>query len=97
MCGWNGRLLRVDLTNQSASIEDIPLQVARDFIGGRGLAIKYLHSEMDPQADPLSPENRLIFATGPLTATPASAPSRTIRCSGIGTFTITSLVKEGTS
>lgn len=76
MHGWNGKLLRVDLTNQTASVEDIDPQDAKDFIGGRGLAIRYLYREMDPQADPLSSENRLIFATGPLTATLAPTGNR---------------------
>jgi aldehyde:ferredoxin oxidoreductase len=76
MHGWNGKLLRVDLTNQRSSVEDITPHEAKDFIGGRGLAIKYLYREMDPQVDPLSPENKLIFATGPLTATPAPTGNR---------------------
>lgn len=76
MYGWHGKLLRVDLTHQTVSVEDIDPQVARDFIGGRGLAIKYLYEEMDPTADPLSPENKLVFATGPLTATPAPTGNR---------------------
>jgi len=76
MYGWHGKLLRVDLTHQTVSVEDINPQVARDFIGGRGLAIKYLYEEMNPLADPLSPDNKLIFATGPLTATPAPTGNR---------------------
>ena len=76
MHGWNGKLLRVDLTNQTTSVEDIAPHEAKDFIGGRGLAIRYLYREMDPQVDPLSPENMLIFATGPLTATPAPTGNR---------------------
>jgi len=76
MQGWNGKLLRVDLTNQTVSAEDIDPQDAKDLIGGRGLAIKYLYEEMDPQVAPLSPENRLILATGPLTATPAPTGNR---------------------
>jgi aldehyde:ferredoxin oxidoreductase len=76
MYGWNGKLLRVDLTHQTVSVEDIEPQAARDFIGGRGLAIKYLYQEMDPRTDPLSPENKLVLATGPLTATPAPTGNR---------------------
>ena len=49
---------------------------AKDFLGGRGWAIKYLYDEMDPAADPLSAENILIFATGPLTGTPAPTGNR---------------------
>jgi aldehyde:ferredoxin oxidoreductase len=76
MYGWNGNLLRVDLTAQTISVEEITLEIARTFVGGRGLAVKHLYAEMDPRADPLSPQNKLIFATGPLTATPAPTGNR---------------------
>jgi len=76
MHGWNGRLLRVDLTNQTVSVEGTDPLVAKDFIGGRGWAIKILCEEVHPTADPLSPENKLVFATGPLTATPAPTGNR---------------------
>jgi aldehyde:ferredoxin oxidoreductase len=76
MYGWHNRLLRVDLTNQKVSIEDIDSEVSKDFIGGRGVAIRYLYDEVDPQVDPLGPENKLIFATGPLTGTPAPTGNR---------------------
>jgi aldehyde:ferredoxin oxidoreductase len=76
MYGWNGRLLRVDLTNQTTSVEDIDPQIAKDFVGGRGIAIKYLYEEMDHRAEALSSANKLIFATGPLTATPAPTGNR---------------------
>lgn len=76
MYGWHGRLLRVNLTNGTFREEAIAEDDARQFIGGRGLAIKYLFEGMDPQADPLSPDNVLIFATGPLTSTPAPTGNR---------------------
>jgi len=76
MYGWHGRLLRVDLTNGTFREEPIPEEDARRLIGGRGLAIKYLFEGMDPQADPLSPDNLLIMATGPLTSTPAPTGNR---------------------
>ncbi len=76
MDGWHGRLLRVDLTEGTTKEEAIPEEEARKYIGGRGLAIKYLMEGMDPTADPLSPENLLIMATGPLTATPAPTGNR---------------------
>ncbi len=76
MYGWHHKLLRIDLTHQKTSIEDIDPIISKDFIGGRGVAIKYLYDEVDPQVDPLAPENTLIFATGPLTATPAPTGNR---------------------
>jgi len=67
--GYTGKLLRVQLAEQRFEVEDIPVSHLEDFIGGRGLAAKYLYDEVRPGTDPLSPENRLIFATGPLTGT----------------------------
>jgi aldehyde:ferredoxin oxidoreductase len=76
MFGWYGRVLRVDLTNETATVEKVPPHMAKDFIGGRGWAIRYLTDQVDPTVDPLSPENALIFGTGPLTATPAPTGNR---------------------
>jgi aldehyde:ferredoxin oxidoreductase len=76
MFGWYGKVLRVDLTNEKATVEEVDPQMAKDFIGGRGWAIKYLYDEVDSTVDPLSPGNKLIFGTGPLTATPAPTGNR---------------------
>ena len=76
MHGWHGRLLRVNLDEGTIQEEGFSEEDARKYIGGRGLAIKYLMEGMDPKADPLSPENLLIMATGPLTATPAPTGNR---------------------
>jgi len=74
--GWTGKLLRVDLTRQAIAVEDLNEAWARAYVGGRGVAARYLHAEVDPQVDPLAPENKLIFATGPLTGTNASCGAR---------------------
>ena len=76
MYGWHGRLLRINLTQRKTTIETIDPKILRDYIGGRGLAIHYLYKEMDPMVEPLSAENKLIFATGPLTATTAPTGNR---------------------
>ncbi len=76
MYGWHLKLLRVNLTTKKITTEDVDPKIARDYLGGRGWAIHYLYKEMDPMADALSPENMLIFATGPLTATPAPTGNR---------------------
>ncbi len=76
MYGWHLKILRVNLTTRKVTIEDVDPQIARDYLGGRGWAIHYMYKEMDPAVDPLSPENMLIFATGPLTATPAPTGNR---------------------
>lgn len=76
MGGWTGKLLRVNLTAGTHATEDIPDAWMREYIGGRGLAARYLYEEMDPTADPLGPDNKLIFATGPLTGTPVPCGAR---------------------
>ncbi|WP_022852576.1 aldehyde ferredoxin oxidoreductase family protein [Thermodesulfatator atlanticus] len=69
-------ILRVNLSTGEIKKEEIPEDLLRKFIGGRGLASYYLSQLMDPKAEPLSPENPLIFATGPLTGTPAPTGGR---------------------
>jgi len=76
MNGWAGRILRVNLTTSEIKVEPINEQWARDYIGGRGLAARYLYDAMDPKADALGPDNVLIFATGPLTGTNTSCGAR---------------------
>lgn len=76
MNGWHGKILKINLTDQIVKREEVNPGIAKDYLGGRGWAIKYLYEGMDPSADPLSPENILIFATGPLTGTPAPTGNR---------------------
>jgi aldehyde:ferredoxin oxidoreductase len=76
MYGWHNKLLRINLTNRKVTVEKIDPKISRDYIGGRGVAMRYLYNEVDPTVDALSPENKLIFATGPLTATPAPTGNR---------------------
>jgi aldehyde:ferredoxin oxidoreductase len=74
--GWQRKLLRVDLTAGTCKSEPLNLDWAKAYLGQRGLATKYLVEEIDPTVDPLSPGNKLIFATGPLTGTMASTGGR---------------------
>jgi aldehyde:ferredoxin oxidoreductase len=74
--GFMGKILRVNLTEGELSSEKIPDKWAREYLGGAGLATKYLFNEMPPGADPLGPENPLIFMTGPLTGTASASASR---------------------
>ncbi|MDH3228360.1 MAG: aldehyde ferredoxin oxidoreductase family protein [Alphaproteobacteria bacterium] len=74
--GWQKNILRVNLTTGTAESEPLNMDWAHDYLGERGLATKYLYEEMDPTADPMGPENILIFATGPLTGTMASTSGR---------------------
>ncbi len=73
---WQKTILRVNLTDGTAASEPLNMEWAHDYLGERGLATKYLYEEMDPTADPMGPDNILIFATGPLTGTMASTSGR---------------------
>ena len=74
--GWTRKILRVDLTAGTCNAEPLNMNWAQEYLGQRGLATKYFVEEVDPKVDPLSPANKLIMATGPLTGTPASTGSR---------------------
>ena len=69
--GYTGKLLRVDLSNQKISVEEIDHEVLRKFMGGVGYGVKLLYDELPAGIDPLGPENKIIFTTGPLTGTGA--------------------------
>ncbi len=73
---WAGKILRVNLTTGSVTSEPLNMQWAREYVGSRGLGSKYLINEIDPKVDPLSPDNKIIWATGPLTGTMASTGGR---------------------
>jgi aldehyde:ferredoxin oxidoreductase len=74
--GWTRKILRVNLTTGSVKSEPLNMDWAMKYLGQRGLASKYLVEEIDPKVDPLSADNKLIFATGPLTGTAASTGGR---------------------
>jgi aldehyde:ferredoxin oxidoreductase len=73
--GYGGRVLRVDLSNRRCQAEPLDPKWIKPVIGGRAANSKRLFEELDSDCDPLSPENLLIFGTGPLTGSlmPASA------------------------
>ena len=73
---WHRKILRVNLTKGTCEPEPLNMEWAQLYLGSRGLASKYLFEEIDPKVDPLSPDNKLIFATGPLTGTSASTSGR---------------------
>ncbi len=73
---WAGKILRVNLTTGTVASEPLNMAWAKEYLGSRGLASKYLISEIDPNVDPLSAANKLIWATGPLTGTMASTGGR---------------------
>ncbi|MCR4402563.1 MAG: aldehyde ferredoxin oxidoreductase family protein [Firmicutes bacterium] len=76
MYGWTGKLLRVDLSAGSVTVEDLCPELAENYLGARGLGTKILYDELKPGTDPLGPDNKIIFATGPLTGTAATSAGR---------------------
>ena len=69
MNGWNNKVLDIDLTAQTYETYPLDMEIARLFIGGRGLGACLLWDLVGPEVDPLDPENVLIFTNGPLTGT----------------------------
>ncbi|MGD9289033.1 MAG: aldehyde ferredoxin oxidoreductase N-terminal domain-containing protein, partial [Desulfobacterales bacterium] len=69
--GYAGKLLRVNLTDEKIVVEEISHEILRKFMGGVGYGAKLLYDELSPGIDPLGPENKIIFSTGPLTGTKA--------------------------
>ncbi|MBU1036337.1 aldehyde ferredoxin oxidoreductase family protein [bacterium] len=67
--GYMGKILRVNLTTGKTSEEPLNEEIARKFIGARGYGAKIIFDEVSHNTDPLGSENKLIFATGPLTLT----------------------------
>lgn len=76
MYGYNGKILRVNLTDKTYKIEALDENKAKKFIGARGLGVKTLLEEIDPKVDALSPENKLMIVTGPLTGAPMPTGGR---------------------
>lgn len=76
MYGWVGQILRINLTDGTIKKEALDLEEAKKYLGARGLGTRLWIKEVDPKVDPLSPENNLIFMTGPLTGTLAPSAGR---------------------
>jgi aldehyde:ferredoxin oxidoreductase len=72
-----GRLLRVDLTSKKVTGESLDSNVVRQYVGGTGFGARILYNEVAPGVEWSHPDNRMIFATGPLGGT---------RMAGSGTF-----------
>lgn len=74
--GYTGRILRIDLSEKTFAEESLSPGVAQQYMGGAGFGLKYLFDEVAAGTDPLGPDNRLIFAPGPLTGTDTPCASR---------------------
>jgi len=69
--GYAGKLLRIDLSEGKVSFEETKPEILRRFLGGVGYGVKLLYDEIAAGIDPLSPESKVVFTTGPLTGTGA--------------------------
>jgi len=74
--GYNGRRLRVNLTDEKVATENIEDNWVRTYLGGMGAIAHHLLKEVEPGADPLGPGNVLVFSTGPVTGAPVSGSGR---------------------
>ncbi|MEM2029257.1 MAG: aldehyde ferredoxin oxidoreductase N-terminal domain-containing protein, partial [Candidatus Bathyarchaeia archaeon] len=79
--GYMGKILRVDLSSNKVYEEEISEEIARKFIGGVGLAAKIIYDEVKPETPAYSPENKIVFMTGPLTGTLIPCTGRYVVCS----------------
>ena len=79
--GYMGRILRVNLTSEEINDMTLDEKTLRQYVGGVGLGAKILYDEVPPGVEWNDPENRIIFATGPLSGT---------RVCGAGTFCVVS-------
>ena len=73
---YNGKMARINLSTGEIRVEPLDMEQAVKFIGGRGLGTKILYDEGVAKADPLSPENKLIYITGPMTGTASPTAGR---------------------
>ena len=74
--GYSGKILDVDLTSADMSTAELDRALAQDYMGGKGFGARILYDQLPAGCDPLSPENILVFATGPLTGTLAPSSGR---------------------
>lgn len=81
MFGWTGKTVIIDLTDHNIKKTKTDITHLHTYIGGRGLGVKLYSDLIKPDIDPLSPENILIFTTGPLTGTTAPLSGRHVMVS----------------
>jgi aldehyde:ferredoxin oxidoreductase len=74
--GYNGKILRVNLSSGTITTETIDEAFCHQYIGGAGFIFYYLWKELKPGIDPLGPDNKLIFALGPLSGLPLPGSAR---------------------
>ncbi len=93
MLGYMGTILRVNLSDGKITREELSESAARKYLGGRGFAAHILFNELKPKINPLGPENKLVYAAGPLAATGFPLNSRWVVA---GKSPLTGIWGEGT-
>jgi aldehyde:ferredoxin oxidoreductase len=78
--GFTGKLLNVNLSNQEISEEMLNEDIAKDFLGGAGYCCRYLYNHLEKDTDPLSPDNILMFMTGPFCGSNIPTSGRFVVC-----------------
>ncbi len=73
---YNGKLARINLSTGEIKVEQLDMELATKFIGGRGLGTKILYDEGVATVDPLSADNKLVYITGPMTGTASPTSGR---------------------
>ena len=76
MYGYNGRILRVNLSEGKITTDQPPADYYQRYLGGRGFIVTTLLKEVPAGIDPLGPQNKLVFALGPLTGMPLPGGGR---------------------
>lgn len=74
--GYYGKLLRVDLTHRTTSVEEVPDLLWRKYLGGSAMCSHFLLKELKPGIDPLGPDNILVFMTSVVNGTAISGVNR---------------------
>jgi len=75
MSSYNGKLIRLNLTSRQSRVEEIPEKWMKEYLGGRGIGVRYLYQELKPGVEPLSADNKVILWAH-------SAPPRPCRSPG---------------
>jgi len=74
--GYSGKILDVNLTAADSAAAELDRTLAEDYMGGKGFGARLLYDQLPAGCEPLSPENILVFAAGPLTGTLAPSSGR---------------------
>lgn len=74
--GYLGKILRIELSEEEAVVQELEEADLRRFLGGRGLGAKWYYEEIEPGTEPLGAANKLFFFTGPLTGVPLPSTTK---------------------